>query len=126
MASRTSRILITLGILALGTILHHPGSVMGQDETDEVVIEGEDKQPATSSFEYGDTEADTVDYSNLGTKDFPRPEEPSPFREPRLDRDTGTIDHAELEQSQTTAVDEFSTTELLLIGAGVVATLLVI
>lgn len=103
-----------------------PLKAQSDQQKDEVVIEGRDKQPARSSFEYDTVEGDTPDYSNIGTKDAPHPAAPTAFDEPELDRDTGTLEHGKLKRSKVTAVDEFSTTELMIIGVGVMAVLAVI
>lgn len=117
-------------ILALGGMLLipvlAPGPSVADEARDEVVIEGTDQEPSQSSFDYADTVTDTSPYSGLGTKDTPRPKAQTQFREPSLDRDTGSVTHGQLETSKTTAVDEFSTFELLMIGAGALTVLVVI
>lgn len=125
MASTTPRRFLILLVLVLFFAAGNGiGGSLADQTKDEVVIEGRDEQPSRSSFEY-DPGSDTSTYSTLGTKDAPRPSEVSPFEAPRLDRDSVPLDHGKLRPSRATAVDEFSTTELMLIGMGLIAVLAV-
>ncbi|MFB6345359.1 MAG: hypothetical protein ABEK50_06260 [bacterium] len=116
------RILITSVLLLAAGVFF--SSVAVAQTPNEVIIEGEDKQPSRSTFQYSDTSAESP--TVLGTRDSPSPSSPSAFKEPRLNRDTGVYNHGDLRPSERTAVDEFSALEILCIGVGFAAVLVAI
>lgn len=88
-------------------------------EKEEIIIEGEDKAPAESAFEYEENRGDTEAAEGLDkTGDVPGVREPMKRQDPTLKKDVGTR-HQKLKASEETSVNEWQGWHIFLIVLGV-------
>ncbi len=108
---------VTLMVLA-GTVVLTPALAQDQ-EKEEIIIEGEDKAPAESAFEYKETEGGTEAEERLDkTGDVPGVSEPVEKDDPTLKKDVGTR-HQKLESEKKTSVKGWKGWQIFLIVLGV-------
>jgi hypothetical protein len=94
-----------------------------EDRENTFIIEGEDRQPPKSVLEYG---SDTDETNAIGTSDQPDAPVPEEIDDPTLDKAPLLPDPPEAKGDAQTAVDEFGRLEMMAIGLGAVAILLVL
>lgn len=119
---RGRKFLIVVGVMLLAGLLSDYPARAQSDRESTFVIEGKDRQPGRSVFEYdSDTESGT---SAIGTSDRPDAPIPESIDDPKLDKERLFSDSPESRGEGNTVVNEYGTLEMVAIGFGVVAVLL--
>lgn len=106
----------TLTLMLFIVLLVYAKPVRSIDDQSKIIIEGKDRQPSKSFFEYSD-KSDKTDTA-ISTTDSPKAPGIEPQSDPKLEKRPGYSNKPQFEHADSTAVDEFSTLELIAIGAG--------
>lgn len=123
-------LLLTVGMLGLiGLLGPISPPLAAQNEKrlerkSEITIRGTYEAPARVSFEYSD--ADRPRALRVSTADSPAAPPVEPFNEPRLVKGTDVESDPAIVRPDRTVVEEFSLMELLGIGTGALAVLLLL
>lgn len=127
---RRTLVLLTVALLAFpGVLTAAPSGEVPPDESavereSEITIRGTYDAPARVSFEY--SEPEDVETVRVTTGDSPSMPVVESFPEPRLVKDSEVEAESAIVRPERTVVEEYSMLELLGIGTGVAAVLLLL
>lgn len=120
--ARRTLVLLTVALLVLPGVLAADESAVERES--EITIRGTYDAPARVSFEY--SEREDVEAVRVSTGDSPPVPVVESFPEPRLVKGSEVEAESVIVRPERTVVEEFSMLELLGIGTGVAAVLLLL
>lgn len=114
---------IAVSVLAVGLLVSFQLDPALADQKEEIIIEGEDKRPPKSSFDYEKEGTEGSGSQDLRqTEDVPATEQPRPSDQPNMRKELEPR-HEKLDSEKDSEVDEWGSwkTFLIILGVGALA-----